>query len=962
LLAGLLVVLAILMGDRHGRDQAEGEVHPLPLRAGQYIHLAVDQRGVDIVVVVRDPRGRLLLEVDSPTGTSGSEDVFLVAQTTGRHALSLTVWDGSGDADRATIHLEALRPARPEDRTRAAAAGAYSRGSLLGTTNPGAAAASYREAARLWGNLGEDERVAWSLKKLGRLERADPVHRWEGAETLSRAADLFRRAHDELQQALVLSDLGQTWLSLGKADKAGRCFEQAAALWKKLGKVEEQAASWNDLARVRVRQGQIHAAIDLYSRAAGVWRRQKAWRSLATTRTNLGYLYARLGQNQMALDEYRHALAFLEEQPDPALRAVILNKLGDVLLPIAGPEAALAPLQEALELRKQQHDMRGKAVTLNSIGRAQLAANRPRQALRAFETAVEIFQRLREPGPLASVLDSLGLALERLGQPGRARELYQQALVLATRESPHLSAEEASLFGLARVARNEGKLDEAERWMDRTLEMVEASRLQVWRPDLRSSYQEARLEQYAFFIDLLAERHQREPGRGHDARAFAIAERARARSLLDLLSAARQKPRPEELRLFDGLSRRINDLHGELTSTVPGVAQDDLEGELSVLLEELRQAEAAVDGPQPAIPPILSLRQVQSELLDEETLLLEYFLGEERSFLWAVTSETVRFVATLPGRQQIEEAARRTHDRMTESHQQTSEVAARQAAAQLSRMILGPVADLLGRHRLVVVAPGALQAVPFAALPRPGAPDQEEEPRPLIVDHEIVTLPSASVLGALRSRLAGRKTPPGLLAVIADPAAGADLPYARQEGEAVLSLAHGEQVLAAFGPAASRALVQSGRLRRYRILHFATHGFYNDLHPELSALALSAFDAGGRPVDSLLRAYEVSSLDLGSDLVVLSACRTASGEEGLAGLTNGFLLAGAPRLLVSLWDVDDRATSVLMSRFYSALLRQKLSPAQALRQAQLSLLREERWHAPYHWAGFVFQGEWRSPF
>ncbi len=315
-------------------------------------------------------------------------------------------------------------------------------------------------------------------------------------------------------------------------------------------------------------------------------------------------------------------------------------------------------------------------------------------------------------------------------------------------------------------------------------------------------------------------------------------------------------------------------------------------------------------------------------------------------------------MTTLPGRRQIEEAARQTHDRMTESHRQTGEVAAPQSAARLSEMILGPVADLLGRRRLVIVAPGALQVVPFAALPSPGS---GADPRPLIVDHEIVTLPSASVLGALRSRLAGRKPPPGLLAIVADPVTETRLSYARQEAAAILSLARGEQVLSASGFEASRALVESGRLRDYRILHFATHGLYDDLHPELSALALSTVDPSGRPVDGHLRAYEAASLDLRADLVVLSACHTAPGEEGLVGLTQGFLLAGAPRLLVSLWDVDDRATAELMKRFYAALLREKLPPAQALRQAQISLLHEDRWRAPYYWAGFVLQGEWRSP-
>jgi CHAT domain-containing protein/tetratricopeptide (TPR) repeat protein len=965
------------------------------LQADQYLHLVIEQLGLDVIARVHDPSGRLLLEADSPRGGSGSEDLFLVAEGTGRHLLEIATW-GSGGGGRYVIRVETLRAATDDDRKRAAAAGAFSRARLFERAKaPREAAMGYQRAAELWRGLSVKAREAHALTELGKLYAKDPARRREGTKALAHALDLYGQLGEEREQALVLFHLGTAWLQLNEVEGAGHCYEQAIALWQKLGDIEEWAARLNDLAIVRVRQGRIHAAIDLYSQAIEVWERVGALASLATTRTNLGLLYASLGESRMALEQYQSALTLLEQFPDPALRAVTLSKLGDVLLRTEGPEAALIRFREALELRKEQRDTRGQAVTLNGIGQAQLEANRPQKALRAFEAAVEIFRQQGEDTSVAVVLNNVGMTSERLGQPGRARDLYRQSLALVDREGFFQQAEEAAIFGLARVARMEGKLDEAERWMEQGLERIETIRGQVWRPDLRASYHGARQEQYAFLIDLLAERHQREPGGGHAARAFAVAERARARSLLDLLSAARHDPHPEELHRFDELERRINDRHQTLLAvTSQGIVSDQLERELVGLLEDLRQAKAAVEGPRlvsRAVPPTLSLQQVQTRLLDEETLLLAYFLGEERSFLWAVTPSTVRFVSNLPGRQQIETAARRTWERMTASHRQTGEVAARQAAARLSEMVLGPVADLLSRRRLVVLAPGALQVVPFSALPHPALDlsASPAEPRLLIVDHEIVSLPSASVLAALRSRIAGRRPPSGFLAVVADPVLdpgderlrglrgrlpGIDrrwtflsrLPFARQEAETILSLAGNRPILSASGFKASRNLVQSGQLRNYRVLHFATHGIYNDLHPELSALALSTFDASGRLIDGHLRAYEVSSLDLRADLVVLSACSTALGSEiggeGLVGLTHGFLHAGVPRMVVSLWDVDDQATSELMKRFYAGLLLEKLSPGQALRQAQLSLLAEERWRAPYHWAGFVLQGDWQPSF
>ncbi|HSS49532.1 MAG TPA: tetratricopeptide repeat protein, partial [Thermoanaerobaculia bacterium] len=539
-------------------------------------------------------------------------------------------------------------------------------------------------------------------------------------DILTRTLGLFRRAHDERQQALVLSRLANVQVELGDYERAGTLQEQALALWQRLDDLKEQAARLNDLANIRVRQGRMHAAIDLYSRSAELCRRRGAWTGVATISTNLGLLYDLLGESRMALDHYRRALALLDQWPSSAQRAVVLTKLGDVLLGLDGPAPALEQYRRALALRRQINDTRGEAVTLNSIGLAQLKANQPTEALQAFSAAAKIFRQVGDVQDEATALGNLGLAFERLGHPDRAREQYEKALAEA-RGGSDLQSDETALFGLARVARAEGKLEEAERLIEQTLNSVEAARSRVGRPDLQASFQATRQSEYGFLIDLLAERHRREPERGHDARAFAVSERARARSLLGLLSFAGNPLQPAELRRLDELSQRINARHLDLLAAASrGLASERSgDGEVAALLESFRQAKAgppeARIAPQGA-PPVPSLAQVQTGILDSETLLLEYFLGEERSFLWAVTSSDVRFVADLPGRAKIEEATRRTYGQMIESHHQTGEAAASQAAAKLSRMILGPVADLLGRRRLVIVAPSALQSVPFAAL------------------------------------------------------------------------------------------------------------------------------------------------------------------------------------------------------------------------------------------------------
>jgi CHAT domain-containing protein len=314
-----------------------------------------------------------------------------------------------------------------------------------------------------------------------------------------------------------------------------------------------------------------------------------------------------------------------------------------------------------------------------------------------------------------------------------------------------------------------------------------------------------------------------------------------------------------------------------------------------------------------------------------------------------------------------------------------------------------------------VVAPGALQYVPFASLPLPdgtapladGIPGATvaSGPPPLLSRFEVVSAPSASVIATLRREARAPDRPRRTAAVFADPVfeasdprvaaalrvrrvaapvqiaslgtehAGAleralrgiggtsggglgRLPFSRQEAEAIVALASPRQAWKATGFEASRTAVTSPQLADYRIVHLATHGVLNAGRPELSGVVLSLVDDRGHPQDGFLRLHDVYNLHLGADLVVLSGCQTGLGE-GLVGLTRGFMYAGARAVLASLWQVDDESTAELMKRLYRAMLKEGRRPADALRTAQLGMSRDRRWAAPFHWAGFVMQGEWR---
>jgi CHAT domain-containing protein len=189
------------------------------------------------------------------------------------------------------------------------------------------------------------------------------------------------------------------------------------------------------------------------------------------------------------------------------------------------------------------------------------------------------------------------------------------------------------------------------------------------------------------------------------------------------------------------------------------------------------------------------------------------------------------------------------------------------------------------------------------------------------------------------------------------------LRFSRYEAEQIIRLAAERKQLKALDFAASRATATSDELGQYSIIHFATHGLINNQHPELSGIVLSLVNERGQPQNGFLRLHEIYNLRLGADLVVLSACQTALGKEvrgeGLVGVTRGFMYAGAPRVVASLWRIDDRAAAELMKRFYEEMLGGGQRPVAALRAAQISLWKQKRWESPYYWAAFTLQGEWK---
>ncbi|HSD29555.1 MAG TPA: CHAT domain-containing protein, partial [Vicinamibacteria bacterium] len=488
--------------------------------------------------------------------------------------------------------------------------------------------------------------------------------------------------------------------------------------------------------------------------------------------------------------------------------------------------------------------------------------------------------------------------------------------------------------------------------------------------------------------------------------------RARARSLIDSLAESgvdlEQGVDPALLQRERQARRAFDDWAERQRQAAPSSARS-LADEYRELEDRYQRIQAEIRSRSPRYaalvrPRPLRLEEVQAQVLDADTLLLEYALGDDRSFLWAVSKKD-HSSWELPPRAEIERQTRLVYEHLTARldargsprdrrlRVERADAAYWADAARLSEVLLGPVAAKVSGKRILVAADGALQSMPFAALPVPG---RSGEPVPMAAEHEIVSLPSASVLAVLRRETSGRTPPEKTVAVLADPVFEADDPRlraaraarrsvaasapgedarrrrtrsyprlaaTRQEADAIIRLAPAGTTFRAVDFDASRATALGPDLARYRIVHFATHGVLDDENPGASGIILSLFGKGGEPQDGVLRLRDVYGLRLPAELVVLSACSTALGKpvrgEGLVGIVRGFTYAGARRVVASLWKVEDDATGEMMKRFYREMLERNRSPAAALREAQVSMWRQDRWRPPYYWAAFVLQGEWR---
>ncbi|MEG4440975.1 CHAT domain-containing protein [Microcoleus sp. AT9_B5] len=821
-------------------------------------------------------------------------------------------------------------------------------------------AASYQEALQkfdaarsLYQMLRNWEKEAYTLHQMGFITNR-LGDRQQALNYYKQALSWNQTLADRPKQAVILNNIGAVYYALGEKQQAIDYYKQVLSLIREMGDRPEASINLSNISNLPA-----NSDTSLGDRTAE-----------ATTLNNIGLAYSDLGEKQKAKEYFNQALPLFRAMGDRAKEATTLTNIGLVYSDLGEKQTALDYYKQALDLRQKAGDRRGEALTLNNTGTTYSELGNQQKAEEYFNQALPLFRAVGD-------------------RPGQALTLYN----------------------MAKIKGDRGNLIAALTDIETSIKIIENLRTKITNHELRISYFATVQDYYQFYIHLLMELHKTNPKSGYDRKALEASESSRARTLLELLQEAnadiRQGVAPELLQRERNLQQELDALETRRIETISRpnytpAEKAELDQKRQTLLGQYQDIQAQIRSTSPRYatltqPQPLTLAQIQQQILDENTILLQYSLGKERSYLWAVTKTSITSYE-LPKQVDIEKAARNFRDAVTNPRYRKIPDRVAEANNTLSQIILQPVAAQLGQKRLLIVGDGILNYLPFSALSLPETPGKNRNP-PLIVDHEIVLLPSASTLGILRQNYNDRQPPTRTLAMLADPVFSPNdervknsssattqqavesanlglsrsrgdnnvqfdrLKFTRQEAQIIQALVPANSRTASLDFAASRAAATSQNLSQYKIIHFATHGLANSTNPELSGIILSLIDEKGNPLNGFLRLTDIFNLKLAADLVVLSACQTGMGQivqgEGMVGLTRGFMYAGAQRVVVSLWSVDDEGTANLMSSFYQGMLQKGLTPAAALRAAQLEMWKQEEWRSPYYWAAFNLQGEWR---
>ena len=831
--------------------------------------------------------------------------------------------------------------------------------------------------------------------------------------TAQEALALWQNQHNQDGIARSYYKMGTYYLAMNSLNEAATSYAQSLALYRELNNTARQAATLISLSFIESRRADWQASIDYLGQAYPMVDELADPIQMGRIASTLGFSFIENGSYEMAVLQYRKALELYEKTQEPIPISSAFIGLGRSYLLSGDLTQAKDSLERALPLVK--NSPLGPAPVIELLGRVHLESGDYPAALRDLESALKIYTETRNSREAARVRAWLGRAYERQGQLVQGKLYYKEALETFISQQDRIN-QSATYYALGKLEMKLRDYDTASAHLRQSIDVTEGMRHRSTSADLMTAFSASVQERYEAYVECLMKQDEIHPTQGFAVKAFETSELGRARTLSEMLVAMQSNLAPgvdpklaaRQKSLQQLLRQRETDRITLLAKAVEPEKLKTLEDEIASLEGEYQKVNETIRSRFPAYdeisrPTAWDLRRIEESVLaDDDAVLLEYILGAENSYAWTVSRNEFKSYKLGP-QKNVNAAVRRVYELLSNSPDAGNEGELEKAIAALSQLVVAPVAGALNRKRIIVVADGPLNYIPFQLLL-----DASTNNEPLIAKYEIVNVPSASILGQLRHEKQQRRRGTKMLAAFGDPVFASNyaqfkdanageflatitnltpkwqharrdielegdrfdpndiqpLLFSKRELTNLTEIA-GPGSLVARGFEASRETLESLDLSQYSILHFATHGVLDTKRPEHSGFFLSMIDATGRPQDGFITMQDVYRLRAPVDLVVLSACRTGLGKdvrgEGLIGLTRGFMYAGASSVVASLWRVDDEATAELMKNFYTNMLVKGMRPAEALRSAQNALRQNPQWQSPHFWAGFILQGEFKEP-
>jgi CHAT domain-containing protein/Tfp pilus assembly protein PilF len=796
----------------------------------------------------------------------------------------------------------------------------------------------YDKALALAQQAGDKNLTALCFNGLGMAHTS--LGQYEaGLDYYFKARTLSEEIGDKTILNMALNNIGTRYLAQGRYGEALVYLNKSLDVMQQLGESADRrslAYKYQNIGLVYRRQGRLEQALAYAQKSLDILVAIDDKFGIANLQNNIGVIYKAQGLYDQGLDWFQKACANYEALKATPGMARCLNNIGDTYRLQGHLNEALVPLQKSLELREQGKDRGAVTLSLNNLASLYEAQGKYAEMLEVSRRSAKISDDLYSREEVWTAQDNMGRALVALGQPEEARTAYQSAI--ATLEELRLE-----------VGGNEQQ---------------------------QQSFLEGRLSPWLDMVDLLVSQRKY-------AEALTFAEQSKSRVLLDALQSGRADLRKswskEEQQGEEELRLRLVGLNSQFTAEVRKDKPDAKRvGELKAAVEKARleyedfETRLYVAHPklkvQQGEAPIIKADELAALLPDASSALLEYVVGDEKTYLFVVTKGADVRVYTLPIKREV-------LAKQTEAFRQqlaARDLGFRTPASKLYELLIKPAApQLAGKTNLIIAPDSTLWDLPFQTL-------LNSSNRFLIEDAAISYAPSLSVLREMskRRQVEAAHASPATLLALGNPVLGAEtlkraaltlrdgkldpLPEAEQEVKALGRLygATHSKVYVGAEAREDRVKAEAGSAK---VLHFATHGLLNNTSPMYSHLALAG---GGTNEDSLLEAWELMQLDLHADLAVLSACETARGRigagEGMVGFSWAMFIAGVPSIVVSQWKVESAGTRDLMVNFHRGLLANaRTSKSEALRQAALKVMKNPETSHPFYWGAFVLVGDGR---